>query len=170
MNSYKRILIIKLYTWSERNHLCFNPTKCKYQVISRKQNPLQPTITLNINNNVLSKVEHIKYLGVWISENLSWNKHIEVICKNARRKLGLMYRLFYQHSSTVTLRQLYISCVRSQLEYACPVWDPHHATVVAALDKVQKFALRLCTTNWSHSNYSSLLEQCDLQVPPILIF
>ena len=40
--------------------------------------------------------------------------------------------------------------------------DPHHTTAVAALEKVQKFALRLCTKNWLHSNYSSLLEQCNL--------
>ena len=154
--------IDKLYTWSEENHLCFNPTKCKYLVIPRKRNPLQPTVNLNINSTVLSKVDHIKYLGVWISGNLLWNKHIDVMCKNARKNLGFMYRLFYQHSSTATLRHLYISCVRSQLEYACPVWDPHHTTAVAALEKVQKFALRLCTKNWSHSNYSSLLEQCNL--------
>ena len=108
-------------------------------------------MNLNINSTVLSKVDHIKYLGVWISGNLSWSKHIDVMCKNARNKLGFMYRLFYQHSSTATLRQLYISCVRSQLEYACPVWDPHHTTAVADLEKVQKFALMLCTKNWSHT-------------------
>ena len=154
--------IDKLYIWSEENHLCFNPTKCKYLIISRKCNPLRPTVNLNINNTVLSKVDHIRYLGVWITENLSWSKHIDVICKNARKKLGFMYRLFYQHSSLATLKELYISCVRSQLEYACPVWDPHLRTAVAALEKVQKFALRLCTKKWAHSNYSSLLEQCYL--------
>lgn len=42
------------------------------------------------------------------------------------------------------------------------VWDPHHTTEVAALKKVQKFALRLCTKNWTHSNCSFLLKQCNL--------
>lgn len=74
--------IDKLFIWSEENHLRFNPIKCKYLVVSRKQNPSQPTLNLNINSTILSKVEHIKYLGVWISENLSWSKHIDEICKN----------------------------------------------------------------------------------------
>ena len=74
-----------------------------------------------------------------------------------------MYRIFYQHSSLATLRELYISFVCSQLEYACPVWDPHQTTSVAALEKVQKFAARLCSKNWSHScDYTSLLRPCNL--------
>ena len=50
--------------------------QCKYIIVSRKRSPSQPAINLNINGTILNKVEHIKYLGVWISENLSWSKHI----------------------------------------------------------------------------------------------
>ena len=42
------------------------------------------------------------------------------------------------------------------------VWDPHHVTAVAALEKVQKLALKICTKNWAHNNYFSLLKQCKL--------
>ena len=42
------------------------------------------------------------------------------------------------------------------------MWDPHHVTAVAALEKVQKLAFKICTKNWAHNNYSSLLEQCKL--------
>ena len=35
------------------------------------------------NGTVLSKVDHIKYFGVWITNNLLWNmyKHHDVMCK-----------------------------------------------------------------------------------------
>ena len=69
----------------------------------------------------------------------------------------ILYRFFCQHSS------LYTSYVCSQLEYACPVWDPYQTTAVAALEKVKKFALRLCSKNWLYNcDYSSLLRQCNL--------
>ena len=81
--------IDKLFVWSDENHLFFNAIKCKYLVISRKQNSLQPAVNLNINNSVLNKLDHIEYLGVWISNSLSWSKHIDALCKNARKKLAL---------------------------------------------------------------------------------
>ena len=130
-------------------------------IVSRKRLPFLPSTELNINNNAMSRVDHFKYLGVWLSHNLSWNKHVEVTCKSATKKLGLAFRKFYKHSSPAALKQLYLSYVRSQLEYASPVWDPHYSTLISALEKVQKFALRICTRNWN-SDYTNLLRDCNL--------
>ena len=45
------------------------------------------------------------------------------------------------------------------------MWDSHQTTAVAALEKVQKFAARLCSKNWSHScDYTSLLRLCNLPI------
>ena len=86
---------------------------------------------------------------------------MEVTCKSATKKLGLAFRKFYKHSSPAALKQLYLSYVRSQLEYASPVWVPHYSTLISALEKVQKFALRICTRNWN-SDYTNLLRDCNL--------
>ena len=94
--------IDKLYTWSEVNLLQFNPAKCKYIVVSRKRNPLLPVPGLNINGAALIKVDHYKYLGVWLSHNLPWSKHIEEMCKSAPKKIVLIYRIFNHHSSQAT--------------------------------------------------------------------
>lgn len=76
--------------------------KCKYDmVISRKTNALQP---LNIDY-ALGKVEHTEFLGVWISANLSWRKHTEEVCKNARKKRGFIYgKSVYFMNTTATLK------------------------------------------------------------------
>ena len=58
--------------------------------------------------------------------------------------IGLIYRQYYQYSNTDTLKQLYISSVRPHLEYAA-VWDPHLQKDISKLEKVQTFALRMCT-------------------------
>ena len=150
-----------LHTWSEANLLQFNPSKCRYMVVSRKVTPVLPDSDLSIDGSSLHKVDHYKYLGVWLSHNLSWTKHIEETCKSATKQIGVMYRKFYRHSSQDTLKQLYLSLVRSKLEYAAPVWDPQKTTLCQKLEKVQKFALKVCSKNWS-SDYEHLLNITNL--------
>ena len=125
--------------------LNLNPTKCKYMIITRKCQAILPPTPLTVMGNTLDKVSSFKYLGVWITKDLFWSKHVSEICINAKKVIELMYRQYYQHSSTDTLKQLYISSVRPHLEYAAAVWDPHLQKDINKLEKVQTFALRMCT-------------------------
>ena len=117
-----------------------------------------------INDLAIERVDHFKYLGVWLSHNLTWNKHIEEICKNASKQIGMIYRRFYQNSSKETLLQLYVSLIRPCLEYAAPVWDPSLQILTQAVEKVQEFAMKICLKNWSGS-YDELLR--DSKLPPL---
>ena len=54
-----------------------------------------------------------------------------------------------------------MSSVRPHLEYATVVWDPHLQKDINKLEKVQTFALRMCTKNWT-ADYDSLLTSCNL--------
>ena len=147
-----------LHSWIQENCLQFNVTKCKYLLISRKRQPLVPPVPLNINDLVIEKVDHFKYLGVWLSHNLTWNKHIEEICKNASKQI---FMIFYQNSSKEALLQLYVSLIRPRLEYAAPVWDSSHQTLIQAVEKVQKFTMKMCLKNWS-GTYDELLRNSKL--------
>ena len=72
-----------------------------------------------------------------------------------------LYRNFYQFSNVnpSTLLKLYKSLIRTHMEYACVVWDPHLVKDVKVIEDVQKFALRVCSKSWN-SNYESLLSYC----------
>ena len=78
--------INSLHNWIQEKYLQFNASKCKYMLISRKRQPLVSSDLFTINNLKIEKVEHFKYLGVWLSSNLTWNKHIEEICKSASKQ------------------------------------------------------------------------------------
>ena len=130
----------------------FNATKCKYMIVTRKRNPVAPLTPLSVNNLAVDKVNCFKYLGVWLSHNLTWNKHIEEICKSSTKQIGMIYRKFYQYSSQETLLHLYVTLIRTHLEYAAPVWDPSHHSLIHA---VEKFAIRMCFKSWSIYSLSS---------------
>ena len=147
--------------WSSENYLSLNPSKCKYMLISRKRMPSVPDGPLLLGNCPLQRVDVFKYLGVLLSQDMSWSPHIQAVCSRAKQVLGLLYRKFYNHSSTETLTQLYISLVRPHLEYACPVWAPHMSKDIVAIENVQKFACKMATHNWNTS-YQDLLSVTEL--------
>ena len=147
--------------WSSENFLTLNPSKCKYMLISRKRSPTLPDIPLLLHKLPLCQVDTFKYLGILLSEDLSWSPHINAICSKARQVLGLLYRRFYNFSNTDTLVQLYTSLVRPHLEYACPVWAPHLTRDIQALESVQAFACKMATHNWK-ANYQELQSLIDI--------
>ena len=62
---------------------------------------------------------------------------------------------------SVSLTHLYTSFVRSLLEYAVPVWDPHLVKDIAALESVQRFATKVCAKMWTIMN-GSVCSTCQL--------
>ena len=116
----------KISDWVDCNYLQFNVQKCKFMLVSRKIQSDPPSIPqLHLYGQPLERVPTYKYLGLLLSDNLSWTQHVKNLCTKARKILGLVYRRFYQFSSSESLFQVYISLVRPNLEYASQVWSPH---------------------------------------------
>ena len=96
---------------------------------------------LTLNNEVLEKVSSFKYLGVNITDDLSWANHTSVIASKARKILGLLYRHFSSWSPPEALLQLYKSLVRPHLEYASQVWNPHLVKDIDQLENTVKLLI-----------------------------
>ena len=81
-----------------------------------------PPPPLPLRGSVIERVVTYKLLGVYISDDLSWNVHIEHIVKKANKRLYALPALKKSGLTITQLVQVYCSIVRSVLEYACPVW------------------------------------------------
>ena len=91
--------------WTNRNLMKLNPAKCNYMVFTRTKT--QFSTRLAIEDAVIDMVPFMKILGVWISEDLSWAKNCQEICKKAYSRLGMITKLKYvgvsqETSSTFT--------------------------------------------------------------------
>lgn len=74
-----------------------------------------------LNGCPLQFVDSYKYLGVHITNNLSWQKHIHHVINKANSTLGFLRRNF--RLTPVPLKLLlYKTLVRSKLEYASPIY------------------------------------------------
>lgn len=116
-----------------------NLEKSVYLCVTRKKNPSEHVYKLGSSS--LTQVDSYKYLGVTLTNNLSWNMHIDNICSSAFRKLCfLRYKL---RNSPPNVKLLsYFTFVRPKLEYASIVWDPHTKQNVKKLERIQRKAIR----------------------------
>ena len=126
-------------------------------VISRLWKKSVPVPQLKLHNNLLERVSSYKYLSVITSDDLTWSTHINEISNKARKIIRLIYRQFYSWSSLQALLQLYISLVIPHLEYVTQVWNLYLARHIDQLEKIQKFAMKVCFKQW-RSSYSEILE------------
>ena len=109
----------------------------------------------SLYNQELSVVPSTKYLGVTISQDLSWNNHISQVCSKANKTLGFVRRNLKINSPAIKA-QAYKALVRPQMEYAATVWDPYTQKNKHQLEMVQRRAARW-TLNRFH-NTSSVTE------------
>ena len=98
-----------------------------------------------------------KYLGFMIQCDLTWSNHIRNVCSKARRLVGLLFCQFYHYAESATIKTLYLTLIRPNLEYASVVWDSYLIKDRKILEDVQKFACRVCTKDW-HTDCQSLLD------------
>ena len=76
--------------------LTLNQSKSEFMLIDLRQRikTLQSAPSLAINGVSVRQVAHTKSLGTYIDENLSWNVHVEKLCKNVSS--GISSLLFPQ--------------------------------------------------------------------------
>ena len=80
--------IVMIEDWVYSNYLTLNLTVCKYMVVSRKRCPSAP-VRLMLGGTEKEKVDSFKYLGLLLSSDSSFSKHIESICSKAWKKIDL---------------------------------------------------------------------------------
>ena len=77
-----------------------------------------------MSDTILEEAKEFKDLGILTNNGLSWNSHIDMITAKANRMLGLIKRTCMDLKDESTLKTLYCSLVRSNLEYCSVVWCP----------------------------------------------
>ena len=85
--------ISKLQSWACTWQMHFNPDNCHILPISRKRNETIPSY--HLGENTLSVVDSYPYLGVTISSDLRWDRHITVISTKATLVLNFVCRNIY---------------------------------------------------------------------------
>ena len=102
-----------------------------------------PPAPLLVGSTLIEKVSCYKLLGVHLSDNLTWNEHVNHIVKKGSKWLYVIHTL---KKCGLTDRQLilvYCSIIRSVLEYASPAWAGLTQYLTDQIESIQKRALKI---------------------------
>ena len=124
-----------LHKWSRDWSMDFNGIKCKVMHISKKKISSATNRNYTLDDRELESVPYITDLGIIVSNNMSWNRHIEEIVMRANRTLGLLKRVCKE-------KLLCCALVRPKLEYGSNLWSPYTSKDRALLENTQRRATK----------------------------
>ena len=109
---------VRFEGWAKAWGMVFNASKCYVMHIHRGNST--KSYFYQICGEFLSPVTNEKYLGVHITQDLSWSLHIDRVATKASQKLGFICRNL--RGAPAQCKQLaYIALVRSGMEYASTI-------------------------------------------------
>ena len=124
--------------WFHYNGMKLNFSKCHLLVCGHKFE----SMILTIENTMVIETNLVKLLGIKIESELTFNKHMGIVCKKASQKLNALSRLcalipFHQR------KLLMNAFFDSQFSYSPLVWMFHSRQVNSKINRLQYRALRM---------------------------
>ena len=103
--------------------------------ISRKiDKPDHPLLCMD-NNDIATVSDH-KHLGLVISDNGSWEKHIDMITEKTYKRINILRKKLFILDQK-SLEKIYFTFVRPLLEYANVIWDNMNMSLNKKIENVQ---------------------------------
>lgn len=145
-DSAAQILNVDLHrisNWAESWLVNFNANKTEAFLATRKINRINHP-TLYLNDVPIQEVITHKHLGLFFSQRLDWQSHIDYIQQKAWSRLNLLRNLKFVLDRK-SLQKIYFTFIRPILEYADVVWDNCTQQQSDSLEKIQLEAGRIVT-------------------------
>ena len=135
----------KISQWFIWNKLSVNVTKTKYYFFhkpSKRDNIPLALPQLYIDNNQIQRSESIKFLGVFLDENLTWKEHIKYIENKIAKNIGIIFRS-KPYLNQKCLLSLYYSYIHSYISYANIAWGNTYLSNLKKISSQQKHSVRI---------------------------
>ena len=131
-----------LLTWCDSNGMRLNLQKTKEMVVSFSGSSVPNACeSLKALSCDIDRVSEFKLLGVILSADLSWTKHVNYIVTKASKRIFALCQLVRCGFSHTDVVSVYCSLIRPLLEYASQVW---HSGLTQSLSDEVEFVQRRC--------------------------
>ena len=134
-----------LVNWLNANKISLNVKKTEMVIFKSKQKKLEGDLKIKLCGKRLYPTESVKYLGVKIDTNLSWQYHVNDLSIKLNRANALLFKM-RKYVSLKILRSIYFAIFSSYLSYCCLVWT-ENCSAIQQIIILQKRLLELIIFN-----------------------
>ena len=130
--------------WMSSNKLTINYTKTKFMIIRPDKRVNIGDFSINIDGNVIDRIDSFKYLGIEIDNNLSWKTHIKTLESDLSRASAFISKLRH-YISFDCLKSFYFAKVYSKIQYAILAWGGVSESALHRLNILHNNIIRVMT-------------------------
>ena len=145
--------------WIKPTKLTINFSKSEYILVCNKNTNTSDFI-LTINGNILQRKRNVKYLEVYLDNNLIWKTHIEYLCTKLSAASYLLIKLRH-YVDLKTLIAVYNSIVYSYMQYSIINWGRAYSTALQPLHILHKKILRIGNISDFTTSSTPLYFKCN---------
>ena len=151
----------RIYQWAVDNNMQFNDLKFELLRLGYCLELKEATEYLNPSGQPITEKEHVKDLGVTMSNSGSFSEHIDKICTSARNMCSWILRTFKSRSPELMLTT-WKSLVLPILDYCSQLWCPIKLGQIKQLEAIQQSFTRKIDFNGRKLDYWERLKELRL--------
>ena len=108
------------------SYICkwFNAGKTKYLFFhkpSARDSIALRLATITFNSIEIKRESSVKFLGVIVDEDITWNKHTEIVENKISPNIGILYRASH-YLDKKSLKSIYFSFIHNYVNYCNIAW------------------------------------------------
>ncbi len=100
--------------WIKQNNMIINASKTKEMVICfcKDEHHIENIPRIRIEDIPIERVSHTKVFGVTLSNNLSWNAHVDSIVNKAGKRMYMLFQLKRAGVCQSDLVRIFVTIIR----------------------------------------------------------
>ena len=148
----------KIMEWFRVNYMKANPSKFQILTVGKDK---KKDFRISIDHtDIIESENFVKLVGVYIDNQLTFDKHIHEMCVKAGRQLNILKRLSTKLSEESKLC-IFRSFILSHFNYCPIVWHFCSRYNIVKLERIQERGLRFVFNDY-FSSYEALLSKAGL--------
>ena len=147
--------------WLRCNKLSIKIKKTNCVIFRPSQKKFNHSFSLSIGGRSLTQSNITKFLGVYIDEHLTWKYHINFVCKQIAKSIGILFRTRF-YLSCKTKLMLYFSLIYPYITYCNSSWSSTYVSNLNRIYYLQKRAVRAITNSDYRAHTAPLFSKLEI--------
>ena len=139
------IALSNISKWFKLNKLSVSHSKSSFVLFHNRQKDSCEELTdLHVDDDFIPRSKTVKYIGLHLDENLTWDFHIKELCSSLTKYFSLFYHIrnFIDKRLALTI---YYACIFSKISYGIEIYGTAYFTKIEKIQTLQNKLLKVLT-------------------------